>query len=367
MEGRLFTPFSIGKLELTNRVTISPMCQYSAVDGTMNDWHLMHLGNLSLSGAALLILEATHVTPEGRITHRCSGLYTDENEAALERVVKFCRSVSPIMIGIQLAHSGRKGSAQRPWEGRGPLLPAERPWQTLAPSAIPLASGWPEPRALDRAGMEAVKQAFVDATRRAARIGFDLIELHSAHGYLLNNFLSPLSNQRNDEYGGSLENRMRYPLEVFAAMRAAWPGALGAKISGTDFAEGGWTPDEAVAYARTLKAAGCDYVTVSGGGVVLDAKIPAAPGYQVPFAERVKRETGIVTGAVGLVTDARQAEAVITEGKADFVAMARAMLFDPRWPWHAALALGVDMKYPLQYERCHPKAWPGAANCVAFR
>ncbi len=330
----------------------------------MNDWHVMHLGNLSLSGAALLILEATHVTPEGRITHHCSGLYSDENEAVLTRVVNFCRRVSPIKIGIQLAHSGRKGSAQRPWEGRGPLPPAERPWQTLAPSAIPLAPGWPAPRALDRAGMEAVKQAFVDATRRAARIGFDLIEVHSAHGYLLNNFLSPLSNQRNDEYGGSLENRMRYPLEVFAAMRAAWPAdrPLGARIPGSDYVADAWGPEDAVVYARELKKRGCDYVTVSGGGVVLDAKVPVKAGYQVPFADQVRREAGIVSGAVGFISDPHQAEAIVASGKADFVSLARAMLFNPRWPWHAAVALGAEISYPPQYERCAPKAWPPGAT-----
>lgn len=363
MGSKLFTPLSIGKLELANRITISPMCQYSAIDGSMTDWHLMHLGNLALSGAGLLIVEATHVTPEGRITHHCSGLYSDENEAALARVVKFCRSISPIPIGIQLAHAGRKGSAQRPWEGRGPLALAERPWQTLAPSALPLASAWPAPRALDRDGMEAVKRAFVDSTRRAARIGFDLIELHSAHGYLLNNFLSPLSNRRDDEYGGNLANRTRFPLEVFDAVRAAWPAhkPLGARIPGSDYVADAWGPQDAVVYASELKRRGCDYVTVSGGGVVLDAKVPVKAGYQVPFAKQVKREVGIVSGTVGLITDPRQAEAIIAEGEADFVALARAFLFNPRWPWHAAIALGAEIKYPPQYERCAPKAWPPGA------
>jgi 2,4-dienoyl-CoA reductase-like NADH-dependent reductase (Old Yellow Enzyme family) len=360
MESKLFTPFSIGQLELANRITVSPMCQYSAVDGSMTDWHLMHLGNLSLSGAGLLILEATHVTSEGRITHHCSGLYSDDNEAALARVVRFCRGISPIRIGIQLAHAGRKGSAQRPWEGRGPLTPAERPWQTVAPSALPLAPGWPVPHALDQSGMEAVKRAFVDATRRADRVGFDLVELHSAHGYLLNNFLSPLSNRRDDEYGGSLANRMRFPLEVFAAVRAAWPAhkPLGARIPGSDYVADAWGPGDAVAYARELERRGCDYVTVSGGGVVLDAKVPARAGYQVPFADQVKCEAGIVCGAVGLISDPQQAEAIIARGAADFVALARAFLFNPRWPWHAAIALGAEIKYPPQYERCAPGAWP---------
>ncbi|OGA45665.1 MAG: oxidoreductase [Betaproteobacteria bacterium RIFCSPLOWO2_12_FULL_62_58] len=362
MSSKLFTPFSIGKLELANRITIAPMCQYSAVDGSMTDWHMQHLGNLALSGASLLIAEATGVAPEGRITPNCTGLYSDENEATMGRVVKFVRSISPIRIGVQLAHAGRKASTQRPWEGRSFLKNGEGAWQTVAPSAIPLAAGWPTPQALNREGMEAVKQAFVAAARRAARIGFDLVELHSTHGYLLSEFLSPLANKREDQYGGSLENRMRFPLEVFRAVRAAWEKPLGAKISGTDFAAGGWTPDEAVAYARELKTLGCDYVTVSGGGVVLDAKVPVGPGYQVPFAEKVKRETGITTGAIGLISDPHQAEEIVASGKADYVSLARAMLFNPRWPQHAAIALGAELKYPPQYERSAPKAWPPAAT-----
>ncbi len=362
MTSKLFTPFNIGNLELANRVTIAPMCQYSAVGGTMTDWHTMHLGNLALSGASLLVIEATGVTPQGRITPQCTGLYSDENEAAMARVVRFVRSISPIKIGLQLAHAGRKGSAERPWEGRGALQTADA-WTTVAPSAIALAPGWPAPVALDRAGMDAVKHAYVEAARRAARIGVDLLELHSVHGYLLHEFLSPLANKRCDEYGGSLGNRMRFPLEVFAAVRAAWTGRpLGAKIPGTDFVAGGWTPADAVEYVRALKALGCDYVTVSGGGTVLDAKVPVAPGYQVPFAAQVRGETGITTGAIGLISDPRQAEAILDDGKADFIALARGMLFDPRWGWHAAIALGADVKYPPQYERCNPRLWPPAAT-----
>ncbi|MCI3951641.1 MAG: nemA [Burkholderiales bacterium] len=359
MTNKLFTPFSIGSLELENRITVSPMCQYSAIDGSMNDWHLMHLGTLALSGASMLVIEATGVTPEGRITPNCTGLYSDDNEAAMARVVEFVRSISPIRLGIQLAHAGRKASAQRPWEGRGALDPKDpNAWQTVAPSPVPLAPGWPAPQALDRAGMDAVKNAFVQAAQRAARLGLDFIEVHSTHGYLLSEFLSPLANRRNDECGGTLENRMCFPLEVVRALRAAWRKPLGAKISGSDFAPGGWTPDDAVAYARELKKLGCDYATVSGGGVVLDAKVPISPGYQVPFAERVKRETGIVTGAVGLISDPQQAEDIVSAGKADFVSLARAMLFNPRWPQHAAVTLGGNAKYPPQYERCAPKAWP---------
>lgn len=361
---KLFSPLALGGIEIANRVTISPMCQYSACDGTANDWHLQHLMSLSLSGAGLLTLEATHVTAQGRITHGCAGLWSDENEQALARIVASCRKVSPIKLGIQLAHAGRKGSAQRPWEGRNALRASDDAWETVAPSAIPLASGWHTPVELDRGGMARVRDAFVAAAKRALAVGFDLIELHSAHGYLLNEFLSPLANRRADEYGGSLENRMRFPLEVFAAVRAVWPRAraLGARIPGSDYVDGAWGPEDAVAYARALKALGCDFVTVSGGGVVLDAKVPTAPGYQVPFAEQVKREVGITTGAVGLITSARQAEAILAEGRADYVAIARAFLFDPRWAWHAAIELGDEIEFAPQYARCHPKLWAPASR-----
>jgi len=333
-----------------------------AREGTSNDWHLQHLMNLSMSGAGLLTLEATHVTPEARITPGCAGLWSDANEAALKHVIDACRSVSAVKLGIQLAHAGRKGSAQRPWDGRGALSAAEGAWETFAPSAIALAPGWPTPTALDRASMARVRDAFVAAANRALRIGFDVVEMHSAHGYLLNEFLSPLANQRSDEYGGSLENRMRFPLEVFEAVRTAWPEerALGARIPGSDFVPGAWGPSDGAAYARALKARGCDFITVSGGGVVLDAKVPVGPGYQVPFAEVVKKETGIGTGAVGLITEARQAEAILAERKADYIAIARGFMFNPRWAWHAAIELGDEIKYPVQYERCHPKLWPPA-------
>jgi 2,4-dienoyl-CoA reductase-like NADH-dependent reductase (Old Yellow Enzyme family) len=362
MTSSLFAPLRIGGMELSNRIGIAPMCEYSAVDGSMTDWHIQHLGNLALSGAAMLVIEATGVVPEGRITRWCTGLYSDENEAAMKRVVDFVRAISPIRIGLQLNHAGRKASAHRPWEGRGPLGPAEGAWTTVAPSPMSLAPGWPLPVQLDRDALYALKQSYVSAARRAARLGLDFLEMHSTHGYLLSEFLSPLANTRSDEYGGSLENRMRFPLEVFSALRDSWPQAkpIGAKISGTDFAPGGWAVEDAVVYARELKSRGCEYVTVSGGGVVLDAKVPTGPGYQVPYAERVRRETGIITGSVGLISSPHYAEEVVTSGKADFVSLARGMLFDPRWPWHAALALGADIKYPPQYERCHPKVWPGA-------
>jgi len=362
MSSRLFTPLALGRMELSNRITVAAMCQYSASEGSMTDWHLQHLGNLSLSGAGMLVIEATGVVPEGRITPWCTGLYSEENEAAMKRAVDLVRTMSPIRIGLQLNHAGRKASAHRPWEGRGPLAPEEGAWSVIAPSAVPLAPGWPTPVALDRAALSALKDAYVAAVRRAARVGVDFIELHSTHGYLLSEFLSPLANRRDDEYGGSLDNRMRFPLDVFSAVRRAWPREkpVGAKISGTDFADGGWSVEEAAIYARELKSLGCDYVTVSGGGVVLDAKVPVEPGYQVPYAEHVRRESGITTGAVGLISSAEQAEEIVASGKADFVSLARGMLFDPRWPWHAALALGADVSYPPQYARSHPKAWPGA-------
>jgi 2,4-dienoyl-CoA reductase-like NADH-dependent reductase (Old Yellow Enzyme family) len=362
MSSKLFSPLALGRMALSNRIVIAPMCQYSAVDGTMTDWHVMHLGSLALSGASMLVIEATGVRADGRITLGCTGLYSDENEQAMKRTVDFVRSISPIRIGVQLAHAGRKASAERPWEGRGPLAPDRGAWNTVGPSAVPFAAGWHTPRALDRSGMDELRDAFVAATKRAARIGLDFVEVHSTHGYLLSEFLSPLSNRREDEYGGSLENRMRFPLEVMRAVRSAWPAdkPVGAKISGTDFAEGGWTPDDAVAYAAALRGCGLDFVTLSGGGVVADQKVPTAPGYQVPYAERVKKEVGITTGAVGLITGPPQAEEILAGGKADFISLARAMLFDPRWGCHAAVALGAEAYYPPQYERSGPKLWPPA-------
>lgn len=359
---KLFEPLKIGKTTLSNRITVAPMCQYSAVDGSMTDWHIMHLGSMATSGASMLVIEAAGVVPEGRITPQCVGLYSDANEEALARVMKFVRSVSPIVLGIQLAHAGRKASSHRPWNGRGPLKPNEGAWQCVAPSAVALAAEWPVPHALTREEMNRAKDAWVMAAKRAARVGLDFVEVHSTHGYLFSEFLSPLSNKRSDEYGGSLQNRMRWPLEVFRAMREVWPADkfMGAKISGSDFYNGGWTPDDAVVYAGELKEAGADYVTVSGGGVVLDAKVPIGPGYQVPFAERVKRETGICTGAVGLITDPEQAEDIVAAGRADFISLARALLFNPRWPQHAAVELGAEAFYPPQYERGGPKLWtPG--------
>ncbi|HEX7970317.1 MAG TPA: NADH:flavin oxidoreductase/NADH oxidase [Stellaceae bacterium] len=362
MPSPLFTPLALRELTLANRIVVSPMCQYSAEGGSANDWHLLHLGTLAVSGAGLVMIEATAIAAAGRITHGCLGLYSDANEAALGRVVAACRRFGNTALGIQLAHAGRKGSACRPWEGIRALTAAEGAWTTLAPSAVPLDEGWPAPHALTAAELDRVTVDFVASTRRAARLGLDVVEAHCAHGYLLHEFLSPIANRRDDDYGGSLENRMRFPLRVIAAMREAWPAEkpLGARITGTDWLAGGLTVEDAVAFAKALKRIGCDYVCVSSGGIVPQAPIPVGPGYQLDLAARVRRDTGIATRAVGLLVEPRQVEAVVASGQADMVSMARAFLDDPRWPWHAAEALGDSAAYPLQYQRSRPDLWPGA-------
>jgi len=356
MDNVLFSPFRLRGLTMGNRVVVAPMCQYSATNGLAGDWHLMHMGQFAVAGNGLFITEATAVSPEGRISDRCLGLYSDDHERALGRVVAFCKQWGNTPIGIQLAHAGRKGSSAAPGGGRppGPLGPDG--WPTVAPSAVPFAAGWPAPRTLDADGLEGVRRAFVEAARRAARAGFDLIELHAAHGYLLHQFLSPLSNKRTDAYGGSLENRLRFPLEVFDAVRAVWPAdrPLGVRVSATDWVDGGWTVDDTVALARALKARDCDFIHVSSGGTSMDATIPGGPGYQVPFAARIRAESGLAVIAVGLITGARQAETIVRSGQADLVALARAMLFNPHWTWQAAAALGAEATYPYQYARAHP-------------
>ncbi|HEY6241741.1 MAG TPA: NADH:flavin oxidoreductase/NADH oxidase [Burkholderiales bacterium] len=356
MTSALFQPIKLRELALENRIMVSPMCQYSAVDGCMTDWHLAHLGMLANSGAALLCFEMTDVEPIGRITPGCSGLYSDANETALGRVVAHCRTHGQAKLAIQLAHAGRKASTAAPWDARKTIPPAEGGWQPVAPSAIPTAEGERVPRALSRAEIEALVAKFADSTRRAERLGFDAIELHSAHGYLMHEFLSPLSNRRDDEYGGTLDNRMRFPLEVFAAVRAAWPGhkPLGVRVSCTDWVEGGWDIEQTVAFARELKRRGCDWIDCSSGGLMKNQVIPVAPGYQVPFAERIRRDVGINAIAIGMITEARQAEKIIVEGKADMVALARGFLWDPRWAWHAALELGATPHMPPQYLRARP-------------
>jgi 2,4-dienoyl-CoA reductase-like NADH-dependent reductase (Old Yellow Enzyme family) len=361
----LFSPLQVGPVTLPNRIAVSPMCQYSAEDGDATDWHLQHLMQFAIGGAGLVMVEATAVERIGRITPGCLGLYSDGNEAALARVLAAARKVAiaGTRFGIQIAHAGRKGSTQRPWEGGKPLSEAEGAWQTVAPSAVAFVPDGPAPAALDEPGLTRVLCAFRQAAERAVRLGFEFIELHMAHGYLLHEFLTPLANHRTDAYGGSPEARMRFPLEVARAVRAVVPAGtvLGARITGSDWAEGGLTPDGAVALAAQLKAVGVDYACVSGGGAVLQMKIPLGPGYQVPAAARVRGETGIVTRAVGLIVDPVQAEQIVASGQADFVALARGFLDDPRWVWHAAERLGARVAYPPQYARAAAAVWPGAA------
>jgi 2,4-dienoyl-CoA reductase-like NADH-dependent reductase (Old Yellow Enzyme family) len=354
----LFTPWQLGALPLPNRIVVAPMCQYSADEGSATDWHMVHLGHLALSGAGLLVLEATAVSAIGRISPQDLGLYSDANEAALARVLHAARAHSPIRVAIQLSHAGRKASSRAPWDG-GAQIRAHEPggWQTLAPSAVPHGAGEDAPLALDADGLRRVRDDFVAAARRAARLGLDGIELHAAHGYLLHQFLSPLANRRDDAYGGSLENRMRFPLEVFDAVRAAFPAnkPVWVRVSATDWVEGGWDPESTVAFGQALKARGCAALHVSTGGVSPLQKIALGPGYQVPFAQRVKAEVGLPTIAVGLITDPAQAEAIVAQGQADAVALARAMLYDPRWPWHAAAQLGARVTAPKQYWRSQPR------------
>jgi 2,4-dienoyl-CoA reductase-like NADH-dependent reductase (Old Yellow Enzyme family) len=345
-------------LALENRIMVSPMCQYSAVDGSMTDWHLAHLGMLANSGAALLCFEMTDVEPIGRITPGCSGLYSDANEAALARIVAHCREHGQAKLGIQLAHAGRKASTAPPWDSRKTLRPEEGGWEPVAPSALSMGEGELVPRALTLAEIKALVAKFADSARRARRIGFDAIELHGAHGYLIHEFLSPLSNLREDEYGGSLASRMRFPLEVFTAVRAEWPAdkPLGVRVSCTDWIEGGWDVEQTVVFARELKKLGCDWIDCSSGGLIKNQVIPVGPGYQVPFAERIRKEAGITALAIGMITEARQAESIIAEGKADMVALARGFLWDPRWAWHAAQELGATPRIPPQYLRARPAA-----------
>jgi NADPH2 dehydrogenase len=359
----LFSPIKLAGLELPNRLVVSPMCQYSADDGSATDWHMMHLGMLANSGAALVIVEATAVERMGRITHGCLGLYSDDNELALARVIAQCRRRGTAKFGIQLAHAGRKASSQLPWEGGQALKAGQDPWPTVGPSAIPNGENWHTPAAATEADMARVRDAFVLAARRALRIGFDEIELHMAHGYLLHSFMSPVSNTRNDGFGGPMQNRLKFPLEVTRAVRAVVPKdvPLGARITGSDWRDGGMTADDAVAVAKALKGAGIDFVCISSGGITSDTRNPNEDGYNVALAEKVRREAGIATRAVGLIFRPQQAEAIVANGQADMVAMARAFLDDPHWGWHAAKVLGADVPRPQQYLRVGPKLWAPAA------
>jgi NADPH2 dehydrogenase len=352
----LFSPIKLREIELPNRIVVAPMCQYSAHDGTATDWHLMHLGQFAVGGTGLVLVEATGVEPEGRITPGCVGLYSDANEEALARVIRFFRDYGSAKIGIQLGHAGRKASAKLPWQGGTALSPEEGAWQTVSASAIPYAPGWHTPEPLGDNSLARVRQAFVQAAQRAARLDFDVIEIHSAHGYLLHQFLSPVTNQRADKYGGSLENRMRFPLEVFEAVRAVWPESkpLGVRFSAQDWIEGGWDVEQSIAYCEALEARGCDFFDVSSGGAAPAQKIVSAPGYQTAFAAAIKRATRTPVMAVGRITEAHQAETILQSRQADMIAIARGLLYDPRWAWHAAAALGADATFPAQYARSHP-------------
>ncbi|HJU71674.1 MAG TPA: NADH:flavin oxidoreductase/NADH oxidase [Paucimonas sp.] len=355
---QLFAPITLGNLHLANRIAIAPMCQYSADEGRATPWHLIHLGHLALSGAGILFIEATAVEPLGRISPQDLGLWSDATEEALGAVLRDIRKYASIPIALQLAHAGRKGSTRAPWEG-GQSIPAQAPggWTPVAPSPLPFAAQDEPPVALDQAGLQRIRDAFAAAARRGDRIGIDAFEVHAAHGYLLHQFLSPLSNRRDDAYGGSLANRMRFPLEVFDAVRAAVPPGkpVGVRVSATDWVEGGWDLAQTSVFAQELKQRGCDFLDVSSGGASPLQKIAVGPGYQVPFAEHLKREAGMPTIAVGLITGAQQAEDIVACGRADMIGLARGILYDPRWPWHAAAALGAQVRAPQQYWRSQPR------------
>jgi 2,4-dienoyl-CoA reductase-like NADH-dependent reductase (Old Yellow Enzyme family) len=352
----LFSPIELRGLKLPNRIMVAPMCQYSAENGEANDWHFTHINMLSLSGAAMFCIEATHVEAIGRITPGCLGLWNDATEAALKPILASVRKHSKAAVAMQIAHAGRKGSSHTPWNGGQLIPPGEGGWQTVAPSAVPQKEGEAPPVALDDAGMARIREAFVAAAKRAERLGIDALELHGAHGYLLHEFLSPIANKRTDQYGGSLQNRMRYPLEVYDAVRAVFPERkpIGVKVSATDWVEGGWDLAQTIEFARELKKRGVDWIDVSSGGASPLQKIPLSPGYQVPFAQAIKEATGVTTMAVGLITEAKQAEEIVASGKADMVALARGMLYDPRWGWHAAAELGGQVYAPQQYWRSQP-------------
>ena len=353
MSAKLFSPLQIKSITLKNRIVISPMCQYSSQDGFANDWHQVHLGSRATGGAALIIQEATAVCPEGRISPSDLGIWKDEHIEKLKAINAFIISQNAIP-GIQLAHAGRKASVSEPWNGNKKLNDAQGGWQTVAPSAIPYHDDEPfNPVALDKVGIQKIISDFKTATKRAVQAGFQAVEIHAAHGYLMHQFLSPLSNVRTDAYGGSFENRIRFTLEILESVQSEWPNNLPlfVRISATDWADGGWNIEESVQLSKILKERGVDLIDVSSGGLVSLQKIPVEPSYQVPFAEKIKKETGILTGAVGLITEAKQAEEIIANEKADLVLFARASLRDPNLPLHFAAALGVDIAWPKQYER----------------
>ena len=364
MSSPLFSPFQLRSVLFPNRIGVSPMCEYSSQDGFANDWHLVHLGCRAQGGAGLVMVEASAVTPEGRISIGDLGIWKDEHIEKLAQIVRFIHSQGS-RAGIQLAHAGRKGSMTVPFGGERLLTPEEGRWQVVGPTPIAFSDSYAVPKALDEAEIAGIVAAFAGAAKRADAAGFDFVEIHGAHGYLLHEFMSPLANQRTDQYGGSFENRTRLALEVADAVRAAWPEHLPLffRVSATDWAEGGWSPDEAVELARRLREHHVDLVDVSSGGQVPHAKIPVGPGFQVPFAERVRKEAGIATAAVGLITQPAQANDIVLNGQADIVLLAREMLRDPYWPLHAAAALGDTVPWPVQYLRAAPQG-SGARKAI---
>jgi 2,4-dienoyl-CoA reductase-like NADH-dependent reductase (Old Yellow Enzyme family) len=349
---QLFAPFTLRTVNFRNRVFVSPMCQYSSKSGLPTDWHLVHLGSRAVGGAGLVMVEATAVSPEGRISPDDSGIWGDEHTAAFAPIARFIREQGAV-AGMQLAHAGRKASTDRPWRGGKPLAAAAGGWQSVAPSALPFAPEHGVPRELTLADLDAIEAQFVAATKRALAAGFQVVELHMAHGYLLHEFLSPLANQRGDEYGGGLENRLRFPLRVARAVRAVWPAELplAVRISATDWVPEGWTLAQSVVLAGQLKELGVDLIDCSSGFVVPNEPVPCGPGFQVPFAAEIRRETCLATGAVGFITEPAQAEQIVATGQADVVFLARELLRDPYWPLHAARVLGVDVPWPDQYLR----------------
>ncbi|HUX64799.1 NADH:flavin oxidoreductase/NADH oxidase [Sulfuricella sp.] len=353
---KLFSRFKLRGLEFKNRIFVSPMCQYSAQDGMADTWHLVHLGSRAVGGAGLVMVEAAAVAPEGRISPYDLGLWSEHHTEALAPIARFIREQGAAPA-IQLAHAGRKASTDAPWLSRSSLGPEQGGWQVVAPSAIPFAPGSPLPRELDVAELDGIVAAFAAAARRCLAAGFEVAEIHMAHGYLLHQFLSPLSNRRNDVYGGSLENRARLPLRVARAVREVWPQDLPlfVRISATDWVEGGWDLAQSLQLCRWLKEAGVDLIDCSSGGLTPDARIPAGPGFQTPFAAAIRQEAGIAVGAVGLITAPEQAEQIVATGLADAVFLARELLRDPYWPLHAARKLGVEVPWPLQYERARPE------------
>ena len=357
MSSQLFRPVTLGRLALRNRIVASPMCQYSATDGSAGAWHRMHVGNLAASGVGLVLLEATAVLRDGRITPGCLGLYSDDNEHALRELIDGIRTFSDVPMGIQLAHAGRKASSALPWHGGQALPPDAGAWVTRAPSAVAHLEGEPLPQALELAELPDLRAAFVQAAQRAVRAGLQAVELHAAHGYLLHQFLSPLANRRSDAYGGSLRNRMRLPLEVFDAVRDALPPdiPLGIRVSATDWVDGGWDLAQTLELAAELRQRDCDWIDVSSGGISPLQKIDLKPGYQLPLAGAVRESSGLPVMGVGLITEPLQAEAALRDGQADLVALARALLWDPRWPWRAAVELGGEVQAPAQYWRCQPR------------